>query len=360
MRGCWKSLVLGGVVLMQGLAPQAKCQAGPLTDWLFHRQDTQYAQPIYGQPVVAPPAVVAPAPAVSPCSPCQGATTYYAPAPTMQACAPCQRATTYYAPDPYYRTTWTRMPVTNYRPVMAASPTAGYPVVTMQPCNTNIWQARRVPSYAFHPIYSGYAPAPAPGCSTCGAAPTAAPYYSPATPTMVGPAVSSGVVTPGASTPGMTVPGPASSPAVVPADVAPSLSPGGLPPASGPTIRNFTPLDSVSPPVEPEGPSLDPLDGVPLNSPAAVQKKPAQKEPAAPGLRLVPDPDVPNGGEPNRAPRLLTPREKTAGRSLRPMPPSESGAVRPASVESAVPAAPRATKPAEEKWDDSGWRSLQP
>lgn len=341
--GMWKSFVATSVLLAQGTWPMAECQAGPIIDWLFHRNDVPYAQPIYGPPVVAQPAAV-PAPTVSACPPCNQ----------------CQRATTYYAPEPYYRTTWTRMPVTNYRPVVAASPVAGYPVTTMQPCNTYIWQARRVPSYGlFGPTYSGYAPAVSSGCPSCGAT-AATPYYSPAAPSSLGPAVSPRVVMPGASSPGVNVPGPASSPAVVPADVPPSLSPGGLPPA---TIRNFAPLDSVTPPIESEGPSLDPSGDVPLNSPAATQKKPAKND----RLRLVPDPDVPSGvQEPNRAPRLLTPREKTAAKSLRHdwaatlIPSSEAAAVRPASVESSVPAGRPAKSPAEEKWDDTGWRSLRP
>lgn len=343
--GKTKSIVLAGVILVHWAAPLSQCHAGPIIDWLFHR-NASYAQPIYAPPTYAQPAATyVPTPTYGPamnyaggCDPCnQG----------------CQRLTTNYAPDPYYRTTWVQMPVTNYRPV--ATVTAGYPATTLQPCTTYIWQARRLPSYeAFRPLYANYAPAPTAGCASC-SVPASAPYYAPATPTSTfGPVT----VSPGTTRPGIVGPSSTFAPtggSAVPADMQPSLSPGGVPSSAPPTIRNFAPLDSVSPP-------LDPPSGLQLNSPAAMQKKPAKDD----GLRFVPDPDAPAIQEtPNRAPRLITPREKTAAASLRsngastPIPWSERPTIRPVSAETAVLDAPTSSNPYEEKWDDSGWRSLQ-
>lgn len=331
--------VVSGTTLF---VPSQPCQAGPIIDWLFHRNQTYYAQPIYAPPTYVQPAATA-APAVN-----------YAGACTP--CNTCQRVASCYQPEPYYRTTWAQMPVTNYRPVITNNPAVGYPVTTYQPCQTSIWQARRLPSYGvFYPTTAAFAPVANSGCSSCGAS-TSAPYYAPGAPaTTFGPTT----IAPGTSLPRTIIPGsssPAAGGAAVPADTQPSLSPTGLPGAAPPTIRNFTPLDSVTPPLDPPG-------GLQLNSPAAVQKKTAPDS----RLRFVPDPEAPASPEDtNRAPRLLTPREKTAATSLRqnwastPIPWSEPSAIRAASAEIAIPVKPKSPPATEEKWDDSGWRSLRP
>jgi hypothetical protein len=342
-----KTILVAAVIGAQLVAPARESQGGALIDWLFRREP---AAPVFAQPVYAPGAVAAPAVSVgTPCDPCGQV---------------AQPVITNYAPQTCFRTTWVRVPVTNYRPVAAVDPCTSCPVTTLRPCTTYMWQARRVPTYtAFRPLVTAcaapvaaayapatcatcapatttfapvVAPAPALGCSSCGVAPAGTPYY---TPSAVGaPNVAPRVVVPGTPTP---------------ADLQPSLAPTGVTPAA-PTIRNFPAYNDPVVPVE------DPAVAIPLNSPARMQKKPAEDN----RLKFVPDPDAqPAGDEPNRAPRLLTPREKTATKSLRrewASTPIQWSGVRQASADVPVVKEPVKAAPATDVWDDTGWRPLRP
>src|SRR5690349_21761479 len=94
---------------------------------LFNRQPTvtNYA------PVTAAPVVAAPA-----CNTCAAPTVVnYAPAP--QVCN--------YVPQTAYRSVYVNVPVTSYRPIVAADPCTGCATTAMQPVTTYMTQSRLVP-----------------------------------------------------------------------------------------------------------------------------------------------------------------------------------------------------------------------
>ncbi|MCA9107664.1 MAG: hypothetical protein KDA83_19775, partial [Planctomycetales bacterium] len=149
------------VVGTLGLPQQA--QAGPLLDWL--RGLVGANRPVQ---------------------------TAYMPAQGCESCTmTCQRTVVNYVPQTDYRTDWTQVPVTTYRPVTSADPVTGCTITCMRPCTTYEWRAQRVPVTTYRPVYStqtvqrpitqtamlpaqGYAVpsygVPTSGCSSCSAA----------------------------------------------------------------------------------------------------------------------------------------------------------------------------------------------
>ncbi len=98
-----------------------------------------------------------------------------------------------YMPSTGYRTRLLKVPVTYYRPVSTIDPATGVPVTYMAPCTSNTWQVRRVPYTTYSPVVSSVAVVGASACPTmqpidCGACPTSMPattnpasepYYNP-------------------------------------------------------------------------------------------------------------------------------------------------------------------------------------
>jgi hypothetical protein len=70
-----------------------------------------------------------------------------APVAAPGACGTCgaARVTAGYVP-PNYQTNFIQVPTTTYRPVASVDPATGLPINAVQPCTTNVWQARRVPN----------------------------------------------------------------------------------------------------------------------------------------------------------------------------------------------------------------------
>jgi hypothetical protein len=128
------------------------------------------------------------------------------PGQCMRTCQKtCSRTVVNYVPQTAYRTSYKRVPVTQYRPVTNSDPCTGCTVTCMKPCTTYTYQCQRVPYTTYRPVYrtetykvpvttitndcatgtcgtcptgtrgtsANYAPAtnyvaPAAGCSTCG------------------------------------------------------------------------------------------------------------------------------------------------------------------------------------------------
>ncbi|MDP6444551.1 MAG: hypothetical protein QGG36_32255 [Pirellulaceae bacterium] len=59
-----------------------------------------------------------------------------------------------YRPQVSYRTSWQRVPVTYYRPESQVDPVTGIPVSYWRPCTSYRWQARRVPVHRWRPVYA--------------------------------------------------------------------------------------------------------------------------------------------------------------------------------------------------------------
>jgi len=305
-------------------------------------------------PVSTPGAVAAPAfPAVVPtypapayvapgCGPaapsCETRPPYYsAPAPLAPAphcgvalpAAPVGAGVSYFqpavvAPTPVqhvrYRSTWVRVPTTNYRPIVNYDPATGWPTTAMLPCTTYTWQMQRVPvagpaNWLLDPLRNLFGPAAPPGAPAVGIyapapivvqggtdspAPTlpAAPAYtgppSMAPPSPYGttaplspPTASPGWMPSGASAP--TMPAPQTAPAgPAPADQPPQLSPNEIQRLQPiPEIRRYPPADdgATQPPLlnpSPPAPPASPPLFSPVPDPDAGSSR--SQVPAAPSL----------------------------------------------------------------------------
>ncbi|MDA1051321.1 MAG: hypothetical protein O3C40_12695 [Planctomycetota bacterium] len=102
-------------------------------------------------------------------------------------------------PTPPYNSSWARVPVTNYRPLIANDPLSGVSVTSLQPCHTYEWQMRRTAGCSLWQDLVDWwrsrhccigAPLPSPAISACtpasewvvgSAEPEASPYYAPST-----------------------------------------------------------------------------------------------------------------------------------------------------------------------------------
>ena len=292
-----------------------------LFDWLFPGLRPQAAYYPY---------TVGYAPANTGCSPCNSCSTGAAAQPYTVARPVVPQVAGYggYRPDPFYRTSWVRMPVTNYQPAGMAMNPAGVPVTAYQPCQKFAWTPRRVPATVLAPQYPAYAAAPmasqpmyaqpaygygcetscASSCSPCGSCGSA--IYG----------GSSGCSNCLQSAPAMTVPSsqeptPAPSTGIEPADQRPSL------------LQN------------------NPGAGASLQVPQSEAYYPS-------GLTTVPDPDAEPAQDEEAAPQLIDPRDRTAART------TARWAVVPISWPQPAAEPAPAARPAIEL-DDSGWTPVR-
>jgi hypothetical protein len=82
------------------------------------------------------------------------APTYLQPGQCQQTCLQtCQKVTVNYVPYTDYRTTWQRVPVTNYKPVTSVDPNTGCTTTCMRPCTDQQWQLQRIPYTTYRPVY---------------------------------------------------------------------------------------------------------------------------------------------------------------------------------------------------------------
>jgi len=250
--------------------------------------------------------------------------------PVAQPCAqPSPQPAIQYVPQTSYRTEWSCVPVTTYRPVTVTDPRSCCPVTCMRPCTTYQWQARRVPYTTFRAVCATLAPtqvlgAPAAGCSTCGPTTSVVPSAQSVPP----PATTLGPVE--------TTPVPIQQPpygnSPVPADQIPTLAPG-----------------QVNPGAFSNPPSLN-------NSYRLPQTSERQNPATVPDLQPVPDLDRPRSHQDTGpAPPLLDPRERTAARPIYLA--GDSSPIRWAVRAAARDIQPASEAPSPNTWDDSGWQT---
>jgi hypothetical protein len=116
----------------------AASNAGPLMDWL--REKCGSKKPDQGLMATSGSFTQAP--------------TYLQPGQCQQTCLQtCQRVTVNYVPYTDYRTTWQRVPVTQYKPVTNTDPRTGCTVTCMRPCTDYQWQLQRIPYTTYRPMY---------------------------------------------------------------------------------------------------------------------------------------------------------------------------------------------------------------
>lgn len=201
---------------------------------------------------------------------------------TCQPATPAvlQSVVTGYSRQTAYRTRWTQVPLTVYRPITTTDPVTGCTVTCMRPCSTFQWQARRVAYQTCRPLVSTIAVNTAPvavqplpldsSIVTPGLAVppgTVQPYYE-------GPADQVPTL-PSDSVPGTVVPGTVAPGMLQPQVVPPSAAPGS---GTGPAPASEVPADRISPyatggTTSNYGDSLD----------ATVQRPPAGESDLAPG-----------------------------------------------------------------------------
>ena len=357
--GNGRTLAIACWIALQVLALPTESQAGPLWNWLFGRRPTTC------QPVAT--------------------TAYFGAA----ACDPCaqpsmvQQSVVNYVPQTAFRTTWVKVPVTNYRPVASVDPCTGCGVTAMRPCTTAVWQARRMPVVSYRPTIAlstagaCCAPALQTSIGTCGAccAPAQQTYSSPAVQAVApggcsGCSAGSAITTPTYSSP-ITTPSyslPQTPPATTtpftpsPADQPPSLEPGAL---QGGVYQGSSTRYS---------PSTTTASGNMSSQSTSSQPTRGEQQPANIfNVRPVPDPEAQQPSEkPNGAPRLLNPRERTAAWPIQgdwaitpvvwPQAASEQLAASSTTPAVHFDSAPAKTPMPEDadQWDASGWTSIRP
>ena len=151
-----KIIILTAVVGLANLAVlPSDAQAGPLLDWLRGcRQRTgglfqgrsgcnTFATP---QTAIATPTSAQFAGTANPAG--------LQPGQCMRTCnQTCSRTVVNYVPYTAYRTSWKRVPNTQYRPVTNSDPCTGCTVTCMKPCTTYSWQMERQPYTTYRPVY---------------------------------------------------------------------------------------------------------------------------------------------------------------------------------------------------------------
>lgn len=288
------------------------------------------------------PATTSPAPncgAALPSTPSGAGVSYLQ--PTVNAGTPIQQVR--------YRSTWVRVPTTNYRPIVNYDPATGWPTTTMLPCTTYTWQLRRVPAAgpgsrfldALRNLFGPAYPAPAPAVGTFVPAPVATPGWTgsaaPASPATLA------YPTPTYPTPGYAAPATA-SPSVpdgtttplAPPSPSPGWSPSGslAPSTTAPSAPHALPGSDVpagSAPAD-QPPSLSPQDAQGLQPLPEVRRYPPANQadatsapaplltpsvpsspPSPPNVSPVPDPDAGSGRtQVPAAPSLYDPNGRTA------------------------------------------------
>jgi hypothetical protein len=114
-------------------------EAGPLLDWIKEK---------CGKKNQTAPGYMATSGSFT------AAPTYLQPGQCQQTCLQtCQKVTVNYVPYTDYRTTWQRVPVTNYKPVTSVDPNTGCTTTCMRPCTDHQWQLQRIPYTTYRPVY---------------------------------------------------------------------------------------------------------------------------------------------------------------------------------------------------------------
>ncbi len=65
----------------------------------------------------------------------------------------CSRTVVNYVPYTAYRSSWCRVPVTQYKPVTHSDPCTGCTVTCMKPCTSYSWQMKQEPYTTYRPVY---------------------------------------------------------------------------------------------------------------------------------------------------------------------------------------------------------------
>lgn len=137
-----KTLLLAvAVVAVPMLSAPSDATAGPLLDWIRGCRRPS----LCGRKTACnTPQVAAYAPNACGLQPGQ----------CMKTCQQtCSRTVVNYVPCTAYRTNWTRVPVTQYKPVTNSDPCTGCTVTCMRPCTTYTYQMQRVPYTTYRPEY---------------------------------------------------------------------------------------------------------------------------------------------------------------------------------------------------------------
>ncbi len=285
---------------------------------------------------IAPPVIASPPPVYAPGPSCGArvpscearapscgvaAPSYAMAAPSCGVAAPVPTASTgcfgrsspqvamAYRPIVRYRTSWVRVPTTNYRPITNYDPTSGLAVTAMRPCTTYTWQVRRVPYTSFRPSFTQLFSSPAVPVQTAvpyvqayptystPQPPAPAPYYSPATGSSQVP-----LAPPPTSAPLLQAPPvPAAPTGTEAADQQPSLVPGTT---FGGGARQPVPEIRRRP--------------VETDPPAQQNGQPAAKQSSAqPAVQVIPDPEAGSmSPQTPVVPSLFDPNDRTAARWL--------------------------------------------
>ena len=148
------------VTCTQWLAFSADADAGILRDWLNRRRARWCQQQA--------PAIPVNTVGYNGLQPGQCATTCQ---------KTCSRVVVNYVPCTSYRTSYERVPVTQYRPQTSTDPCTGCSVTCMRPCTSYTYRMRRVPYTTYRPVYrteTYRVPVTTitNDCNTCGANPT--------------------------------------------------------------------------------------------------------------------------------------------------------------------------------------------
>ena len=130
------------------IMPVSESQAGPLLDWLrgMHQRKVNAFRPAYNA-------------GCNTCTTAQPVTAYanpygLQPGQCQRTCMQtCSRTVVNYVPYTAYRTSWERVPVTQYRPVTNSDPCTGCTVTCMKPCTSYTYQMKRVPYTTYRPCY---------------------------------------------------------------------------------------------------------------------------------------------------------------------------------------------------------------
>ncbi len=137
-----QKLLLSLVIVASGFALPSNAEAGPLLDWLRGCRKPRCNQRC--NPCMTPTVTAGYAPNACGLQPGQ----------CMRTCNKvCTRTVVNYVPCTSYRTSWQRVPVTQYRPVTNTDPCTGCTVTCMRPCTSYSWQMKRVPYTTYRPVY---------------------------------------------------------------------------------------------------------------------------------------------------------------------------------------------------------------
>jgi hypothetical protein len=278
----------------------------PAPQVIYAGQEANAAGVAYQQPIQTTPGVEIPqviqqtptfesAPIVQPMTVPQATCTQGVPQNTR--CGLFGGICSWFRPRSRYRTTWVRVPVTRYRPVIGTAGTA-YGVPATQPCRGYVWRMRRVPVTTLRPFAGWSRQRCAPpgrasyfGTQVCApsvpygtAVPLTSPQQVPYYPAQPGAVPGTTSVVPNAG-----LGSPATQGGVAPADRRPTLNPNGVPTNDPSTMfparPNMTPLAAPSASTIP-----------PALAPATVDGPSTVARPAAPAVTTTPPAGQPQRG----------------------------------------------------------------